>query len=126
MADLIRDIHVIGRWVVTVLTVVAFLRLLWGMTQQKPYDQQTQTLVTIWGISVDIQWALGLLLLVVLGDFDVRYRWLHAFVMTLAVVAAHASAMLKKRETRLRYQGGLASVVAVLVLTIIGVNALTW
>jgi hypothetical protein len=126
MTDLIRDLHVIGRWVVTIMTVVAFLRLLWGMKQNKPVDQQTQKLVTIWGISVDTQWALGILLFVVLGDFELRYRWLHAIVMTLAVVVAHTSAMLKKREDKLRYQAGLVSMIVVMVLVFIGVDVLTW
>jgi len=126
MEDFLRDLHVLGRWLVTAATILAFARLLWGMAQQKPYDKQTHMAVVIWSGLVGLQWILGILLFLVLGGFDLRFRWLHAGVMTLAVAVAHAYVPLKKRDVSLRYRGGLASMVAVFVLVMIGVNALTW
>jgi FtsH-binding integral membrane protein len=126
MEDFIRDLHVIGRWVVTAATILAFARLLWGMSRQKPYDKQMHMTVAIWSGLVGLQWLLGILLFLVLGDFDIRNRWLHAGVMTLVVVVAHTYVPLKKRDDRVRYQGALGSMVAVLALVFVGVNALTW
>lgn len=124
MEDFILQTHSGVRWLVVLMTVVAFGWLLWGMTQARPYDQNTHRVVAIWSGLIGLQWLLGILLFLVLGQFDVRYRWEHAFVMTLALAAAHAYVPLKKRDETLRYRGGLASIIVVMALVYAGVALL--
>jgi hypothetical protein len=122
MEDFIRDFHVLGRTLVEIMTTVAFVWLLWGLFKKEAYDKRTHTIVAVWSGLIDLQATSGIILFVVLGEFDVRYRWEHAFIMVLAAVVGHAYGPLKKRPDTLRYQGGLASIVVVLVLVMVGVG----
>ena len=60
----------------------------------------------------------------VLGGFDIRQRWEHLIVMTLALALAHAYVPLKRRADPVRVRGALASVVDILVLVYLGVLVL--
>lgn len=126
MEDFLLDLHAFGRWLVTAVTIIAFAQLVWGMSQQKPYSRQTHRSVAIWSGLVGAQWLLGIFVFLALGGFDVRNRWLHSGVMTLAVAVAHVYVPLKKRDDSIRYQGGLGSMALVFVLVLIGVDALNW
>lgn len=124
MENFVFELHSGVRWLVVLVTIIAFGWLLWGMLQSRPYDRSMHRVVAIWAGLVGLQWLIGIVLFLVLGQFDVRYRWEHAFVMTLALAAAHAYVPLKKRDATMRYRGGLASILVVLVLVYVGVALL--
>lgn len=112
------------RWLVVLLTVLALVWLIYGMATRKPFDKRTQTLISVWAGFIGLQWILGILLFLVLGGFDLGYRWEHALIMTLALAAAHAYVPLKKRADNVRYQGVTISIMVVLVLVFVGVARL--
>jgi len=49
-------------------------------------------------------------------------QWSHAGTMTIALAVAHAYVPLKKRPDKVRFTGGLASIIAVMVLVFVGVQ----
>lgn len=112
------------RWIVVGITLVAVVALIVGLAQARPYGRQVSLAMRAFSILVGLQWVLGVVLFLVLGGFDIRHRWEHAFAMTVALVTAHVHYMIKKRPERVRYIGGLASVIVTLVLVYIGVIAL--
>jgi multisubunit Na+/H+ antiporter MnhB subunit len=112
------------RWLVTLATVIVFVYLLFRALKNKPYVAQTHKIVTAWSSLFGIQWLLGIILFLVEGGFDVRYRWEHATIMTLGLVMAHVHMMLKKKPHHIRYYGTLASIAVAMVLIFVGVNIL--
>ncbi len=112
------------RWLVVLMTIVAFGYLLVRAVQSKPFHKQTHLIVVAWSSLFGVQWILGLVLFIALGGFDVAYRWEHLVTMTIALAVAHAYVPLKKRPDATRYYGVLASILVVLVLVYIGVARL--
>lgn len=112
------------RWVVVLLTLLALVWLVRALLQKRSYDALTERIMRFFSIGVAAQWALGIILFVVLGGFDVRQRWEHAFMMTLALVAAHGHYMLKKRPERVRIIGGIISILLVLTFVVLGIIVL--
>ncbi|PJF21152.1 MAG: hypothetical protein CUN56_12550 [Phototrophicales bacterium] len=124
MENMLFYAHSGVRWIVVLLTVIALIWLTYGLATRKAFDKRTQTLVSVWAGFVGLQWILGILLFLVLGGFDLGYRWEHAGIMTIALAVAHAYVPLKKRADNIRYQGIIASIALVLVLVFIGVARL--
>lgn len=121
MNEFIYQAHSGVRWLVVLMTVVAFAWLLVRYIQNKAYDKRTHIIVASWAGLVGLQWLLGILLMVVLGQYS-GMQWSHAGTMTIALAVAHGYVPLKKRPDKVRYLGGLASIVAVGVLVFIGVQ----
>lgn len=121
MERFIYEAHSGIRWLVVLMTAVALVWLLVRYIQNQAYDKRTHIIVASWAGLVGLQWLLGILLLVVLGQYS-GIQWSHAGVMTLALAVAHGYVPLKKRADKIRYQGGLASIVAVGVLVFVGVQ----
>lgn len=124
MEDFIFNLHSGVRWLVVLMTIIAIGWLLFGLFTNRDYDKMTHGIVAGWAGLVGLQWLIGIVLFIVLGAFDIRYRWEHLVVMTIALVVAHVYVRLKSRPDPIRYRGGLASIVAVLVLVYIGVALL--
>ncbi|MCL4252204.1 MAG: hypothetical protein KJ043_00320 [Anaerolineae bacterium] len=121
MNEFIYQAHSGVRWLVVLMTVVAFAWLLVRYIQNQAYDKRTHIIMASWAGLVGLQWLLGILLMVVLGTFT-GMQWSHAGTMTIALAVAHGYVPLKKRPDKVRYLGGLASIVAVGVLVFIGVQ----
>lgn len=124
MEELLYYAHSGLRWLVVLLTFVAFIWLLVGYGRNKPFDKRTHMIVVAWASLIGVQWILGIVLFLVLGGFDVGYRWEHTLIMTLVLAAAHAYVPLKRRADTVRYQGVLISIGAALLLTYVGVARL--
>lgn len=124
LEKVIFEAHSGVRWLVLLMTIVAFGYLVYGLFQKRPYDRTMHRVMTIWSSLVGAQWVLGILLFIVLGGFDLRYRWEHAAIMTVVLIVAHGHIPLKKRDDNLRYRGGLAAVVLAMVLVYAGVALL--
>lgn len=121
MANFLLQAHSGVRWLVVVMTVVAFGWLLFRYLQNQSYDKRTHIIVAAWSGLVGLQWILGIILLLVLGTFT-GTQWSHAGTMTLALAVAHAYVPLKKRPDKVRFIGGLASIIGVMVLVFVGVQ----
>lgn len=125
MTDFIFNAHSGLRWLVVLATIIAFVWLIRGIFQNKPYDKLTHRIIAAWSGLIGLQWILGIILFVLMGAYDVRYRWEHFFLMTIALVAAHAYVPLKRvADDSKRQQGVLISVIGVSILVYAGVIVL--
>jgi hypothetical protein len=122
MENMLFHAHSGLRWLVMLMTVVAFVYLLVGAIQSKPFDKLTHRVVVIWSSLFGLQWLLGLVLFIVMGSTTERLE--HMVTMTIALAVAHAYVPLKKRPDATRYYGILASILVVLVLIYMGVQRL--
>jgi hypothetical protein len=122
--DILFYAHSGVRWLVVVMTLVALAWLILLAVRSGAYTAAANTVMRIWSTLVGIQWALGVILFIVLGGFDSGYRWEHALTLTIALVTAHVHYMLKKRPDRVRVIGGLVSVLVTLALIYVGVARL--
>lgn len=121
MQAFLLGLHSGVRWLVVLVTIIALVKLILGMVQKSSYDSLAKRLMMVFSGLITIQWALGLILLLVMGIFNSGAIWGHAGVMTVAVAISHMHNRWKKSDDATRYQRGLMIVVAVLVLVIIGV-----
>lgn len=121
MSNFLFQAHSGVRWLVVLMTVVAFGWLLFRYMQNQSYDKRTHIIMASWAGLVGLQWILGIVLMLVLGTFT-GIQWSHAGVMTIALAVAHAYVPLKKRPDKVRFTGGLASIIAVMVLVFVGVQ----
>jgi hypothetical protein len=78
----------------------------------------------IFAVLMTVQWLIGVVFFAVLGGFDVRFRWEHALVMTVAVALAHMPNRWKRADARTRYRSGLLILLGVLALVYVGVALL--
>ena len=117
-------LHSAVRWLVVIITVALLVKLVVGLVGSQPFDRLASGLTRAFSISIGVQWLLGPILFVVFGGFDVRYRWEHAVVMTVAVALAGMTARWKNSPDSQRYRMTLLMVVIVLVLVYVGVALL--
>jgi Na+/H+ antiporter NhaC len=121
--NILYEAHSGIRWLVVLAMLGAFVYLLVGYFQRSPYTKTTHRALVIFSSLVGVQWALGILLLIVMGTFT-SYQWEHAVTMTLAVLLAHLYTRFKTRPDMVRYQIGLATILGVAVIVFIGVARL--
>ncbi|NWF70193.1 MAG: hypothetical protein HXY40_13995 [Chloroflexi bacterium] len=132
--DILRLLHSWNRWLLLVVIVVAVIYFLIGWLQKRPWDSRASTLVRVFPILVDIQWALGLLFFLQLafssGSFDLgvlgRHNWEHAFTMTIALLLAHVPMMWRKRamSDEKRYRNHFLVVVGLVAVIVLGIFVL--
>jgi hypothetical protein len=110
---IILALHNIVRWVVLILGVVACVRAFLGWLKKRPWEPMDRKVGMFFGISIDIQILLGLLLYFIyspitksaLQNFgaamkapDVRFfAFEHVFYMVVAVVFAHLGGILPRK-----------------------------
>lgn len=115
------------RWIVMLAAVVALIYMIFGLVTRRAYDRNASLLMVIFVRSIEIQWLVGLVLLILyaiaLGSFLPAW-WGHLILMTIAVVVAHMFMGFKRRPDSARYVVGIVAIVATLVLVILGVMAL--
>ncbi|MDZ4671013.1 MAG: hypothetical protein SH821_09100 [Phototrophicales bacterium] len=121
MTEFLLQAHSGVRWLVVVMTIVAFGWLFFRYVQNASYDKRTHIIVASWAGLVGLQWILGIILMVVMGAFT-GAQWSHAGVLTVALAVAHAYVPLKKRPSKVRFVGGLLSIVLVMALVVVGVQ----
>jgi hypothetical protein len=122
MQAFLLGLHSGVRWLVVLVTIITLVKLVLGIVQKSSYDVWAKRLMTAFSGLISLQWALGLILLLVLGIFNSGAIWGHAGIMTVAVAVSHMHNRWKKSDDATRYQRGLMIVVAVLVLVILGVS----
>lgn len=121
MQAFLLGLHSGIRWLVVLITVIALIKLVLGIIQKQSYDKLTQRIMSAFSMLTSLQWMLGIILLIALGNFSSGQIWSHAGTMTIAVTVSHLHNRWKKAEDPVRYRMSLLVVIAVLVLVIIGV-----
>lgn len=124
-----RFLHSWNRWLVLAAALIILVSFARGWLTSQPWTKQSQTLLTIFSSLVDLQWLLGLILLLSYGSvtgFGVRHYWEHLTMQTIAVIVAHLHGRWRKQdlEDKSRYKRGFLLVIAVLVLIVAGIMAL--
>lgn len=113
------------RWLVILATVVAVVALIIGLTQKRPFDTFAKRFMTIFTRVIEVQWLLGLIVLIALGiPQGTEYRWGHLAVTTVAVVVAHLYLPFRRQPDDRRYLISIGVIVLTLVLVYVGVAAL--
>ncbi len=115
-------VHGLFRWVVVIVGVIALVKLASGLIQRSTFSRLDSRLAMAFSVSMDIQVLLGLLNLISMG-FP-RQGLEHAFVMILAVIAAHIPSMWRKAADQVRFRNTLIAFVVSLALVFIGVAML--
>lgn len=127
--QIFRFLHSWNRWLLIAAAVVTLVYFARGWLTSQPWTKFARTLQTIFSSLVDLQWLLGLILLITFGSvtgFGIRHYWEHLTVQTIAVVVAHLHVRWRKKELedKSRYQRGVLVVIAVLVLVFVGIMVL--
>lgn len=127
--DVLRVLHSFARWAVVIVALAVIVYMLLGLVQKKSFVKLGNTLMSVFGGLVGLQWIIGLLFLLDWGGrvgFNQRHFWEHAFAMTLALVAAHAYIAWKRRDIpdQARYRNNLLAVLATFGFIFVGVLSL--
>lgn len=120
----LRHLHAWLRWIVVVLAVVTLLKFVAGLVQGSAYDALAERLMRFFGISLMLQWLVGIVLFIAMGQFNVGYRWEHAVTMTIAVGVVEMLTRRKGAADSVRYRNGVIAIVVALALIYIGVARL--
>ncbi len=121
MLAFLLGLHSGVRWLVVLVTLVALVKLIIGIVQKQSYDKLTQRIMLAFSGIVSLQWLIGIIVLIVFGNFSSGQIWSHAGTMTIAVAVSHLHNRWKKAEDPVHYRMSLLIVIAVLVLVIVGV-----
>ena len=124
-----RFLHSWNRWLVVAAALIILVYFARGWLTAQPWTKRAQTLLTIFSSLVDLQWVLGLILLLSYGSvtgFGVRHYWEHLTMQTIAVIVAHLHVLWRKQtlEDKTRYKRGFLLVIGVLVLIFAGIMSL--
>jgi hypothetical protein len=122
MAPFLLGLHSGVRWLVVLITIIALIKLILGLVQKQSYDMLTQRIMMAFSGLTSLQWLIGLILLIALGNFSSGMIWSHAGVMTVAVAISHMHNRWKRSPDVIRYRNSLIVVIVVLVLVFIGVS----
>jgi len=127
--EILRVLHSLSRWAVVLVALGVIVYMLLGLVQKKPFARLGNTLMSIFGGLVGLQWIIGIVFLLDWGGrigFGFRHFWEHAFAMTLALVAAHGYIAWKRRDIpdADRYRNNLLAVLATFGLIFVGVLSL--
>ena len=112
------------RWLVILATIAVLLKLIVNLVQKAPVDTLTQRLMSIWSGLAGLQMVIGIILFLVLGQFNVGYRWAHVVMMVIAVGAANQYRRFKDAPDPIKNRNYLILVVVVLALILIGIALL--
>jgi hypothetical protein len=130
MRDILLDIHSGWRNIVILATIIVFLFFVYALATKRFTAKQETTALKIWTGVVDLQFLLGILLLIVTVIDDRYYDKLtgHWIVALIAVTVAHVPAIYKrlngepKAQTR-RIMGAVLPIIAI-VLIIVALSAI--
>ena len=125
--NILLMIHSILRWVILLVAVIAIVVFLVSWLRRSQLQGVDRGLMSGFSGLMDLQATLGIVLLVWSGLAGVgfpRYRLEHALIMVLAAVVAHLSARWKNAEEPLRYRNYFLTILASLVLVLIGISVL--
>jgi hypothetical protein len=121
--DIVLLLHSLWRWVVVVVSLIALVKFGLGWFLRKTPDSLDRQITRAFTISIDIQVALGLILILLqwLGGVLLRPALEHAVIMIVAVILAHLTAMWRNRTDNTALRNSFLVVLAVVILIGVGV-----
>ena len=119
MYTALLTVHSYLRWLVLLAALIAIVRALTGITQRRPWTSADDQVARLFGISLDVQLLIGLILYFFLSPFtmsawsdisaamrDATVRFIvieHQFGMLIAVALAHIGrARIRKSQDAVR------------------------
>lgn len=127
--DILAGAHSGFRWIVLIAAVVALIINLMAFFQNRASDDKlVKNGMRFWTISMDIQWLLGILLIIVQWIAVVGFGntpafiWEHAVGNTIAVVVAHSYMAFRKRPGRGPIVGNLITIIVALIILILTIS----
>ena len=128
MSLVLLIIHSIVRGLILILAVVALVKFAIGWLRKDTFKDVDQKITSWFSRLMDIQAALGLILLLWNGLVDgagfPRYRLEHMVVMIVAVGVSHMSARWKNAADTEKFRNTFLLILGVLVLVFIGISRL--
>lgn len=115
--------HAHFRWVVVLVAIIALIVFLMTWLSKKDDGKLDRTMMAILVGCVDLQWLMGIILLILLATTVglSRHHYEHAFMLTLAWILAHFSVKWKKSPASIRARNYLFITLGMILLIIAGV-----
>ncbi len=124
--DFVLSLHSNVRWVIVVVSSATIVKLGLGWRAGRPYEPADRILTAAFAGMMDLQALLGIIYLlwagIGAGQGFPAVRVIHALIMVVAVAVSHLPARWKDAPSADRYRAGVFSVLAALVLIVIGVS----
>jgi hypothetical protein len=120
-------IHSYLRWLIVIVAAIAAVKFAIGWLRGGAFKGMERGLTSGFSGLMDLQAALGLILLVwngLAGSGFPMFRIEHAVTMTVAAVVAHLPARWKNADDKKRFRNSLFIVLDVLIIIFIGVARL--
>ncbi len=117
------NIHSWVRWIVVLVALVAVVKFAMGWVRQANAAKADRTLMSVFSGLVDLQVALGIILLLISGNFALA-QIEHAITMIVAAVVAHVPMRWRNRTDTQVLRNNLIVVVVVGLLIVAGVASL--
>ena len=121
------NLHSDVRWLVLAVAGLAILKFGWGWWRGGDFTGFDRALTAAYSGLIDLQALLGIVFFFwsgYTGDGFPRFRFEHAFAMSLALVAAHLPARWRNIEDRTRFRKTLFAVLASVALILTGISTL--
>lgn len=122
--EIVRTLHGEMRWLVAIVAIVVIVKFAIGLIRKAEYGRMDRGLMSGLVGLIDINFLLGLILLISLG-FDSRTRLEHVGTMFVVVLLAHSNAAWRKSTDSAKlFRNNLILVIVVLALVFVGVTLL--
>lgn len=115
--------HAHFRWLVVLVAIIALIVFLMTWLGKKDDGKLDRTFMAILMGCIDLQWLMGLILLILLATTTglSRQHYEHAFILTLALILGHFAAKWKRSPASLRARNYLFVTLGMILLIIVGV-----
>jgi hypothetical protein len=120
---ILQEVHSGVRWLVVLATVVAIIAILIGLLQRRDYQTFARRWMSIFSSLVGLQWLIGVVLIIVKGQY-LSFQWEHAAIMTVALVVAHLYLAFRRRDDQTRYVASLVVIIVTAIIVFVGVARL--
>jgi hypothetical protein len=116
--------HAHFRWLVVLVAIIAVIVFLMTWLGKKDDAKLDRTLMAILMGCIDLQWLMGVILLILLATTTglSRLHYEHAFMLTLALILGHFAAKWKRSPATLRARNYLFVTLGMILLIILGVS----
>lgn len=102
--EALQTVHGEARWLLLLLGTAAVLALLLALLRKRPFGRHHRVLLLAYLIALDLYLVLGMALLVLQAGGPLAPRLVHAGVLLLAALAAHATAAWREGADARRLQ----------------------
>lgn len=120
-------LHSIIRWIILLVALIAILKFALGWLRSDAFKGMDRGLAAGYSGLMDLQAILGIIYFLwngfTMAGFPL-FRFEHAFVMLLAIIAAHLPRRWKNADDRTHFRNNLFAIVASVILILIGISIL--